>query len=70
MTLKNVSIRASVKSYDLSNVWDFTDLLPISGTTLERPKNVITGFQYFDKTLGAVIFWDGTSWINSVGEKT
>lgn len=38
-----------------------------SGTTSNRPTNVLVGFQYFDTTINKPIFWDGTKWIDATG---
>lgn len=38
-----------------------------SGTTAQRPTTVVTGFTYFDTTLGIPIFWNGTGWRNASG---
>lgn len=34
-----------------------------SGTTSERPSDVITGFQYFDTDINSPVYWNGTEWI-------
>ena len=36
-----------------------------SGTTSNRPTNVLVGFQYFDTTINKPIFWDGSKWIDA-----
>lgn len=36
--------------------------------TADRPKNVQTGYQIFDTTLGAPIWWNGTIWVWCNGE--
>lgn len=39
-----------------------------SGTTAQRPtKNLFVGRQYFDTTLGHVIHYDGTNWVDATG---
>jgi len=38
-----------------------------SGATSERPIITIIGFDYFDTTLGYVIYWNGSNWVNSTG---
>lgn len=38
-----------------------------SGTTSNRPTNVLVGFQYFDTTVNKPIFWDGSKWIDATG---
>lgn len=38
-----------------------------SGTTSNRPTNVLVGFQYFDATINKPIFWDGSKWIDATG---
>lgn len=38
-----------------------------SGTTSNRPTNVLVGFQYFDTTINKPIFWDGSKWIDAIG---
>lgn len=38
-----------------------------SGTTSNRPTNVLVGFQYFDTTINKPIFWDGSKWIDATG---
>lgn len=34
-----------------------------SGTTAQRPSDVITGFQYFDTDINSPVYWNGTEWI-------
>lgn len=38
-----------------------------SGTTSNRPTNVLVGFQYFDTTINKPIYWDGSKWIDATG---
>ena len=40
-----------------------------SGATTNRPTSddIMSGFQYFDTTLGKPIWWNGTAWIDSTG---
>lgn len=38
-----------------------------SGTTSNRPTNVLVGFQYFDTTINKPIFWDGSKQIDATG---
>lgn len=38
-----------------------------SGTTSNRPTNVLVGFQYFDTTINKPIFWDSSKWIDATG---
>ena len=39
-----------------------------SGTTTQRPTtNLIVGIQYFDTTLGQPIWWNGTAWVDALG---
>ena len=38
-----------------------------SGTTAERPTTIITGFMYFDTTLGIPVFWNGANWVDATG---
>lgn len=38
-----------------------------SGTTSNRPTNVLVGFQYFDTTINKPIFYDGSKWIDATG---
>lgn len=39
-----------------------------SGTTTQRPTtNLIVGMQYFDTTLGQPIWWNGTVWVDALG---
>lgn len=39
-----------------------------SGTTAQRPdKGLFIGRQYFDTSLGYVIHYNGTNWVNSAG---
>lgn len=38
-----------------------------SGTTSNRPTNVLVGFQYFDTTINKPIFWDVSKWIDATG---
>ena len=40
----------------------------ITGATADRPGNVPAGFQFFDTTLGAPIWWNGTIWVWCNGE--
>lgn len=38
-----------------------------SGTTAERPYNLVVGFQYFDTTIGKPIWWNGSNWVDATG---
>lgn len=38
-----------------------------NGTTAQRPTAVVTGFTYFDSTLGIPVFWRGAAWVNASG---
>lgn len=38
-----------------------------NGTTAQRPTTVVTGFTYFDSTLGIPVFWSGAAWVNASG---
>lgn len=38
-----------------------------SGATAARPTTVVTGFMYFDTTLGLPVFWNGAAWVNASG---
>lgn len=38
-----------------------------NGTTAQRPTTVVTGFNYFDSTLGIPVFWRGAQWVNASG---
>ena len=38
-----------------------------SGTTGQRPSSPVTGFTYFDTTLGKMIVWNGSTWTNMDG---
>ena len=43
--------------------------VPASGTSADRPTdNLQIGQFYFDTTLGFPIYWNGTDWINAIGE--
>lgn len=37
------------------------------GTTTSRPTNVVSGFQFYDTTLGKPIWWNGTNWVDATG---
>ena len=37
------------------------------GTTVQRPHDVIEGFEYYDTTLKKKILWNGTAWVNLDG---
>jgi len=39
----------------------------LSGITNNRPITTIIGLPYFDATLGYTIWWNGTNWVNSIG---
>jgi hypothetical protein len=44
-------------------------LIPASGTSANRPtENLQIGQYYFDTTIGLPIYWNGTDWINAIGE--
>ena len=44
-------------------------LIPPSGETADRPtERLQIGQFYFDTTLGFPIYWNGTDWINAIGE--
>lgn len=38
-----------------------------NGTTAQRPTTIVTGFMYFDTTLGIPVFWNGAAWVNASG---
>jgi hypothetical protein len=43
--------------------------IPASGTTANRPiENLQVGQYYFDTSLGYPIYWNGTDWVNALGE--
>lgn len=44
-----------------------TSLDQADGTTAQRPATVSTGFMYFDTTLNAPVWWNGTAWVNASG---
>lgn len=53
--------------YAYNNVWyDSSGYISI-GNTNQRPINIYIGFKYYDKTIGKVISWNGTAWINLDG---
>jgi hypothetical protein len=55
--------------YGYDNKWNYVSIL-LSGTTSERPSadlNMPVGLQYYDTTLGKLILWNGTTWINVDG---
>lgn len=44
-------------------------IIPASGTSANRPTDqLLVGQFYFDTTLGFPIYWNGTDWINAIGE--
>jgi hypothetical protein len=43
--------------------------VPASGTTANRPtENLQVGQYYFDTSLGYPIYWNGSDWVNAIGE--
>jgi hypothetical protein len=39
-----------------------------NGSTANRPSYKVSyNFGYFDTTLGYMVYWNGTSWVDSVG---
>ena len=42
-------------------------LIPDFGITGGRPTTTQIGYPYFDTTLGYIIWWNGTDWVNSTG---
>jgi uncharacterized protein YjdB len=43
--------------------------VPASGTTANRPtENLQVGQYYFDTNLGYPIYWNGSDWVNALGE--
>lgn len=40
----------------------------ISGTTAQRPVDAAVGCSYFDVTIGAPVWWDGTAWVRIQAE--
>jgi hypothetical protein len=38
-----------------------------SGPTANRPDNFEVGMRYFDTDLGKVIYWNGTEWVDALG---
>lgn len=38
------------------------------GTSSVRPKSPIVGFQFFDTNLGRMVFWTGSSWVDTDGK--
>ena len=53
------------------NNWNDLPLLGIilSGTMSQRPTNVKTGSIYFDTTLNKPIWWNGSVWVDAIGQK-
>jgi hypothetical protein len=54
-----------------SQVDNFTQnvTVPASGTTANRPtENLQVGQYYFDTSLGYPIYWNGSDWVNALGE--
>jgi hypothetical protein len=43
--------------------------VPASGSTANRPtENLQVGQYYFDTSLGYPIYWNGSDWVNALGE--
>jgi len=40
-----------------------------SGTTAQRPTNVIVGYKYYDTTIGRDVIWTGSVWLESLVSK-
>lgn len=75
-TLKDIAIfskqLSTTEFYNVSKVLDnAVNHCPryLSGTTANRPTLYAKqyGFQYYDTTLGKLILWNGTAWIDSAG---
>lgn len=45
------------------------NIIPQSGSTADRPAVATVGQSYFDTTLGRPIWWNGTKWINALGDE-
>src|SRR5699024_6187487 len=43
-------------------------LMVTQGTTAQRPTNPMQGQQYWDQTLGRMIWWTGSAWVAPVTE--
>ena len=39
------------------------------GSSENRPLNPSIGFEYFDETLGQPIWWNGTVWVDAMGDE-
>lgn len=75
-TLKDIAIfskqLSTTEFYNVSKVLDnAVNHCPryLSGTTANRPTLYTNqyGFQYYDTTLGKLILWSGTAWVDSAG---
>ena len=42
-------------------------LVPLVNTTSNRPANPSIGEQFFDKTIGKPIWYNGTAWVDATG---
>lgn len=63
-TIERISLVTSAALNDLN---DRKQDKVESGNTANRPNNVDTGFIYWDTTLGKMIAWNGTAWVNLDG---
>jgi len=52
---------------DSGSAWQVIGTFFGSGTTGLRPAVTITGSTYFDTTLGFMIFWNGSTWVDDTG---
>ena len=61
------SISVSGHTITINKEKTFVELL--TGTTSNRPsgRNLVTGMMYFDTTLGQPIWYNGTDWVDAMG---
>jgi ABC-type antimicrobial peptide transport system permease subunit len=44
-----------------------TGLQPQSGATAQRTANPTAGLPFFDTTLGKIVWWNGSHWVDATG---
>lgn len=47
---------------------EVTAPVPAAGATGERPGSPPVGSTWFDTTLGQPVWWDGSAWVDALGE--
>lgn len=71
----NMLIRDNICRYSFFNKYvignNAENLIGVKafGTTAQRPATKIDGFRYYDTTLGRLITWNGSAWVDAYGDR-